>query len=246
MKLARGLTVLALLLTESVTTADTESVTTADTSNSLRGKKDRELQGRGNEGQGQGKGRGPKDDDEDGAMTGEVIISRKSIKRLQREGKTPSEITDIRARGRSKINQNRVVYESSAADSDFQVVEVGKGNERAFIARLMAEDETEGLFAYAEPNLIHTIDVTPDDPNIAQQWHHTNMASYAAWDIETGEEAVTVGICDTGLQLDHPDLMANRLPGYHATQQVSNFIMFVVLSQWIPFPLLVSTSAHDT
>ena len=40
------------------------------------------------------------------------------------------------------------------------------------------------------------------------------MDSEAAWDITTGSSAVTVGICDTGIQLGHPDLEPTRLPGF--------------------------------
>ena len=158
---------------------------------------------------------------DDDKLTGEVIVSRKSAKKLKKEGKNDKEIKELREKGFKKIKQKNVVFESKRKnedDGDFQVVEVGKGNEAAYIHELMNGDDGD-LFDYAEPNLLHDIVVTPNDPNINSQWHHDNMESRAAWDLEQGSAAVTVAICDTGLDLDHPDLAANKLEGYHAPSQ---------------------------
>jgi len=91
--------------------------------------------------------------------------------------------------------------------------------EEAFIKDLLANDD-EGLFEYAEADLLHMPVIVPSDgTQLSSQYHHNLMKSYDAWDLETGSAQVTVGICDTGLQPNHPDLEANRLPGYHATVQ---------------------------
>ena len=55
----------------------------------------------------------------------------------------------------------------------------------------------------AEPALV------PDDPELAAQWHHEAIGSYAAWDVTTGDSTVVVAVIDTGVELDHPDLRPN-------------------------------------
>jgi len=50
---------------------------------------------------------------------------------------------------------------------------------------------------------------TPNDFYWPSQWHSTQIDADLAWDTEKGEPSVVVGIMDTGIQLDHPDLVAN-------------------------------------
>lgn len=79
------------------------------------------------------------------------------------------------------------------------------------------------LLAYAEPDYIvhhHEAPVFPDDPSFAQQWHLHNTGQTGgtpdadidapeAWAVTTGSADVVVGVLDTGLDLTHPDLLAN-------------------------------------
>jgi subtilisin family serine protease len=51
--------------------------------------------------------------------------------------------------------------------------------------------------------------LTPDDEYFFEQWHHTAMDSEAAWDTQTGSSTVIVAVLDTGVDLDHPDLVDN-------------------------------------
>ncbi len=75
-----------------------------------------------------------------------------------------------------------------------------------------------GAFEYVEPNWTVFTLVAPNDPLINQQWHHNanRMNSFGAWEIFTGEPNVTVAICDTGIQPDHPDLMLHRREGFNS------------------------------
>lgn len=84
-------------------------------------------------------------------------------------------------------------------------------------------NEASDLLAYAEPDFIvhhHQPPVFPDDPSFAQQWHLHNTGQSGglpdadidapeAWAVTTGSAAVVVGVIDTGLDLTHPDLLAN-------------------------------------
>jgi hypothetical protein len=77
---------------------------------------------------------------------------------------------------------------------------------------------------YAEPNAIHHLFLTPNDPMFGEQWNLNNtgqsppggtvdadMDCPVGWDFSTGSAAVKVGVLDTGIPIEngvlsHPDL----------------------------------------
>ncbi|KAA3598322.1 MAG: T9SS C-terminal target domain-containing protein [Calditrichaeota bacterium] len=63
--------------------------------------------------------------------------------------------------------------------------------------------------AFAEPRFINKISETPNDPQFSSQNHLPVINATQAWDIQHTDGAVLVGITDTGVDLDHPDLQAN-------------------------------------
>jgi serine protease len=62
---------------------------------------------------------------------------------------------------------------------------------------------------YACPNYIRKACVTPTDPGYSYQWDWPKIEAPAAWDTTTGSANITVGVIDTGVDLQHPDLQAN-------------------------------------
>ena len=76
--------------------------------------------------------------------------------------------------------------------------------------------------------------LVPNDELYPNQWDHDNqrqaiqygtgylvgtvdcdLDTDAAWDITTGDSDVVIAIVDTGVDLDHPDLVDNIVPGYN-------------------------------
>lgn len=69
-----------------------------------------------------------------------------------------------------------------------------------------------GVARAAAPNLLLDLQVTvPNDPYLTTQWHLGTTAAGIrarnAWDLETGDSAVVIGIVDTGVDRTHPDLV---------------------------------------
>ncbi len=92
--------------------------------------------------------------------------------------------------------------------SEWQLVKVPKGKAKDFKEKYANDPSVES----AELNLIYTVDYTPNDPSLSQQWHHQTINSYGAWDTIKGSSK-KIAIIDTGVQLNHPDLQNSLLPG---------------------------------
>jgi thermitase len=72
------------------------------------------------------------------------------------------------------------------------------------------------LIAFAEPDmLVEPSEITPNDPKFPYEWHLPMIQAPAAWETSTGS-GITVAICDTGVDPDHPDLVNRLVSGWNA------------------------------
>lgn len=63
---------------------------------------------------------------------------------------------------------------------------------------------------WAEPRFVYETTYTPNDPSYpSQQYGLTKIQAELAWDISKGDTSIVIGIIDTGVDWDHPDLAAN-------------------------------------
>jgi hypothetical protein len=86
----------------------------------------------------------------------------------------------------------------------------------AGVAALIALLKTYPEVEYVEPDYILTASSVPNDPSFASQWGLLNqgtpgadIGASSAWNVSTGSKANVVGIVDSGIDYNHPDLSAN-------------------------------------
>ncbi|HJV64312.1 MAG TPA: S8 family serine peptidase [Geomonas sp.] len=88
------------------------------------------------------------------------------------------------------------------------------------VARRLAGDPA---VEYAEPDLILTTLLVPNDTSYASQWHYQSPDTDhevaginlpPAWEMTTGSSSVVVAVLDTGI-VNHADLQGRILPGYN-------------------------------
>lgn len=111
--------------------------------------------------------------------------------------------------------QQRVAARAVAyyPEVDEYAVELTAGeSENALAAELLAT----GDYEYVEPDWICYPLFIPNDTFYGNQWHHPVIQSPQAWDLLTGSPAVICAFVDTGIDLNHPDLAAHRVPGFNS------------------------------
>lgn len=72
-------------------------------------------------------------------------------------------------------------------------------------------------YEYVEKVPLRWIIGTPNDPSVGTQLYLTKIRAFDAWDIVIPAGTVKVAIVDNAFQINHPDLAANMLPGYDAS-----------------------------
>jgi len=75
-------------------------------------------------------------------------------------------------------------------------------NEANFSSMLSSDTNIE----YIQKSTSYQLDFVPNDSLIKEQWALGKIKAFDAWDITQGTDTVLLGIIDTGIDYDHPDL----------------------------------------
>lgn len=78
------------------------------------------------------------------------------------------------------------------------------------ISDVVAELEKLPFVDFAEANFVRYLDFIPNDPLYSAQWHLTRVGANRAWDYTRGASDIVISIVDSGVDILHNDLMANR------------------------------------
>ena len=122
--------------------------------------------------------------------------------------------------------QRRGIAVPSAGSSSFDISVLRITDPTAKRGQIIADLMASGQVEYAEPDFIMSATAIPDDSSFGTMWGLNNTGQSGgvidadidapeAWDITKGSEDVVVGVIDSGVRYDHPDLVDNmwRNPG---------------------------------
>lgn len=88
-------------------------------------------------------------------------------------------------------------------------------------AQYAAELLATGAYAYVHPDWRCFPVINPNDPSFGSQWHHAVMQSAQAWDLWRGTSTFTIGVVDTGINVEHEDLASRRVPGFNSVSDLA-------------------------
>jgi len=124
-----------------------------------------------------------------------------------------------------KLSQNATCHSERSEESLIsagQTLRFAQGDsfEIASNARLYSQDSPQDALGGSAPS-----GVIPNDEYFPMQWHLHNTGQSGgtpgadirapeAWEITTGEPNIVIAVIDCGVDLNHPDLINNLVPGY--------------------------------
>lgn len=146
-------------------------------------------------------------------LSGKMIARRMSLNELTQTVGLQRART-LRDRAATLAGRHAYKY---IPETDEYLLTVPKGmNEDSLSSYLMAQ----GGFQYVEPDWTVFPVAIPNDTSYGSQWHLPQIEAPRAWDQFTGTTGVTVAVCDTGVDLSHPDL-GPFVSGYNSASHLA-------------------------
>lgn len=84
-----------------------------------------------------------------------------------------------------------------------------KNKEKMAVMDCINKLSSNSYVILAEPDYLYEPDIIPNDPDFQYLWGIQNINAPLAWDYTTGNKQVVVGVLDTGIDANHPDLKDN-------------------------------------
>ncbi|TVQ75589.1 MAG: hypothetical protein EA380_10430 [Phycisphaeraceae bacterium] len=141
------------------------------------------------------------------------------VRPLQTPGRVNPALRDLVALQQDHAARMRIadrVIEHVGVIDEYMIRVPGGFNDSEYAASLIAT----GDYEYVEPDWIVSLANSPNDPLLWRQWQHDAIRSYEAWSISTGSDLIICAVCDTGVDLNHPDLAPALVPGANSVGQI--------------------------
>jgi subtilisin family serine protease len=138
--------------------------------------------------------------------SGRVVVALRSEASLVRDGVGRADARAARARVVERLEA------AAARELGFGgawVLAVAPGDLERWVGEVAGLEACE----FVEPDWIVFPTIAPNDPRLGDQWQHATIDSERAWDVSTGLPVIVCAACDSGVDLDHPDLMGALVPG---------------------------------
>ena len=111
-----------------------------------------------------------------------------------------------------KFTAHKQLFPNKKDESEFglsriYIFTISRDQDIQQLARSISDIEN---IEYAHPNVIDQFTTAPpNDPLYSRQWHLPKVSTLEAWDASQGNPEVIIAIADTGIALNHPDLINN-------------------------------------
>ena len=109
------------------------------------------------------------------------------------------------------LKQTNAKSKGRFPQTNIHVIELPPGIDEVKAMRLMQKNP---VWKFVELDMAVTSDATVSDPSYSSSWALPKIVAPTAWDTTNGS-GVTIAILDSGVDLDHPDLKANLVPGWN-------------------------------
>jgi subtilisin family serine protease len=156
-----------------------------------------------------------------------IALLHLSLAAMAVDESVPGEII-VKVRGGTTPEAFGAILADSGAEGQEALADVGdaqiiKLRIRGAVAAAQRNLSGNSWVEYAQPNYIVHADLVPNDPSYGQLWGLKNtgqtigassgtpgadISAERAWNVTTGSPGVIVGVVDTGIDYNHPDLAA--------------------------------------
>jgi hypothetical protein len=151
----------------------------------------------------------------------ELQVAPATIDRTNAQAQFDNLIMQVEQRMQNARDRLAPSLREGYADIDSYSVKIPSGVSAELVAEALMRT---GDYEYVSMDwLCHPTDSIPNDSSFGQQWYHDSdhINTPAAWDITTGTSSTIIAVCDSGVDLDHPDLAAALVPGYNSTDNLA-------------------------
>ncbi len=148
-------------------------------------------------------------------FTGYKPVYTRLVERIVNENKTEAELCELNSNSNALPDEYKSGFGFSKIlkvkmnGNDTNIVELAQ----KVLKNSASADINNIQIEFCEPNFIYTTFVQPDDPLYPDQWSHQITNIEQAWEITQGDTSVKIAIIDTGIDTQHPDLIANMSAG---------------------------------